>query len=163
MQSFECETINHDSNAIFCGCGPTYVCKCMDTGPKVSELTESIACIDTLVVSLLPIHARVLLLLSLTYGMNRSELESICSGYTSLSFGQYILRPLVKDRRIIGGRRSYGYIYSCTEKGRRFVGSEISRIQLESSALVDRVSSCSNVRKDMAVVLAGYFPAISGK
>jgi len=70
---------------------------------------------------------------------------------------------LVKDRRIIGGRRSYGYIYSCTEKGRRFVGSEISRIQLESSALVDRVSSCSNVRKDMAVVLAGYFPAISGK
>ena len=163
MQSFECETINHDSNAIFCGCGPTYVCKCMDTGPKVSELTESIACIDTLVVSLLPIHARVLLLLSLTYGMNRSELESICSGYTSLSFGQYILRPLVKDRRIIGGRRSYGYIYSCTEKGRRFVSSELAKINSESVALIDRVASCPNARKDLPSVLALFFPSAGAK
>jgi hypothetical protein len=127
------------------------------------EVVTSIDRIGISAISVIPIHARVLLLLSLTYGMPESELSAFCAEYTSTSFYQYVLKPLVRDRLIIGDRRSYGYIYSCTSKGRQFVSSELAKVASESNDLLGRVRVCSNPRKNLDSVLAGYFPEFLGK
>jgi hypothetical protein len=135
----------------------------MDMGAQI--LNSPINCNSNTIIplSVLSIHARVLLMLSLTYGLSRVDFHSLIGGYTSKSFKQTIIKPLVKDRLIVGDRRSYGYIYSCTSKGRQFVSSELAKVASESNDLLGRVRLCSNPRKNIDDVLAGYFPEFLGK
>ncbi len=131
----------------------------MDTGAQNSGCVVGAYNYGLSSLSILPIRARVCLVLSLTYGLSTCDL-GLLLGMNARTLMDCHLKQLRKLHYVT---LSSKFVWHVTAKGRSFVSSELARISLESSSLLDRVGSCSNARKDLAVVLAGYFPGVSGK
>lgn len=135
----------------------------MDKGTQISESTESNEGSYALLLPLIPLRVRAIVILSMTYGLCFDDWRQMLGGYTENSWRQMVVKPMSANKLIVGERRSYGYIYRVTGRGRAYVASELARIQGEGVILVQGALSCSNVRKDALSVLAGYFPGADQK